>query len=224
MSGLRILVAEDLEDSVEILKLAFERAGVKAQAHYVSDGEETIKYLKGEEAFSNRSEHPLPAMLLLDLKMPGMDGFEVLEWLRFQPGLRQLLVVVFTSSEEQKDINRAFELGANSYIVKPVGFDKLQEIVRYLENYWLGLNQRPDCLPGKNGLATRVLLRDTKSGQYFLGNGKWTDDVKQALTFGRSERAVQAALGMEAETLEILVEVDQKRFNVQMRLAAESRP
>jgi hypothetical protein len=79
--------------------------------------------------------------------MQGTDGFRVLEWLRFQPGLRRLLVVVFTASQEQKDINRAFDLGANSYIVKPVGFDKLQEIVRYLGNYWLNVTQCPECVP-----------------------------------------------------------------------------
>lgn len=224
MSGLRILVAEDLPDNVELLKLAFERANVKAPVHYVSDGEETIEYLKGEQTFSNRSEHPLPTMLLLDLKMPGTDGFGVLEWLRYQPGLRRLLIVVFTSSEEQKDVNRAFELGANSYIVKPAGFDKLQEIVRYLENYWLKVNQCPDCLTGKNGPGIRFLLRDTKSGQYFLGSGKSTDDAKQALSFGRSERAVEAGLATEVQAMEIVVEVDEPRFNVQLRLAADSRP
>jgi len=136
---------------VEILKLAFSRAGLGVSWHFVSNGEETIEYLKGEGAFSNRTEHPLPTMLLLDLKMPGLNGFDVLEWLRLQPGLRRLLVVVFTGSEEQQDINRSFELGANSYIIKPVGFDKLQEIVGYLENYWLRVNQCPDCLPGKGG-------------------------------------------------------------------------
>src|SRR5712692_1805635 len=102
--GLRILVAEDLPDSVELLKRAFSRAGVTAPVYYVKDGEETIAYLKGEETFANRTEYPLPTMLLLDLKMPRLDGFGVLEWLRRQPGLRRFPVVVFTSSNEQKDI------------------------------------------------------------------------------------------------------------------------
>jgi len=105
--SLRILVAEDLPDSVEILKLAFRKAGVNVPIRYVKDGSETIEYLKGEGAFSDRAEHPLPTMLLLDLKMPGVDGFDVLEWLRLQPGLRRLLVVVFTTSEERTDINRS---------------------------------------------------------------------------------------------------------------------
>src|SRR5260370_5037990 len=193
---MRILVEEGLPDSVAIVKLAFEKAGVKAPVHYVRDGEETIEYLKGEQSFSNSGEQPLPTMLLLDLKMPGLNGFDVLEWLRLQPGLRQLLVVVFTSSDEQKDINRAFELGANSYIVKPVSFDKLQEIVHELTNYWLRINQCPDCLPWQGSPPMRILLPATKNGQYFLSSGKWAHHARQAVDCERSERAIQRALGM----------------------------
>ena len=147
---LRILVAEDLPDSVELLKLAFSRAGVSAPVHYVKDGEETIEYLR-RAAEANRPEHSSPTMLLLDLKMPRLDGFGVMEWLRLQPGLRRLLVVVFTSSTEQHDVNRAFDLGANSYIVKPVEFHELQGIVSQLESYWLKLNRCPDYMPPVSG-------------------------------------------------------------------------
>ena len=133
MAGpLRILVAEDVPDSVELLKEAFSRAKVTAPVHYVVDGQETIEYLSGEKAFTDRTMYPLPTMLLLDLKMPRLGGFDVLEWVRLQAGLRRLVVVVFTSSNDQNDINRAFELGANSYLVKPPGFQELQETVGYL--------------------------------------------------------------------------------------------
>src|SRR6266487_3418278 len=125
-ASLKILVAEDLPDAVELLKLAFSRAGVAVPVSYVKNGEEAIWYLRGEGIFGNRADYPLPTMLLLDLKMPRLDGFGVLEWVRLQPELRRLVVVVFTSSNEQDDINRAFELGANSYIVKPSGFDEMQ--------------------------------------------------------------------------------------------------
>jgi CheY-like chemotaxis protein len=140
-----MLVAEDREEDIEILKLAFERAKVTARLRFVHNGVDVIDYLKGEGRFSNRAEYPLPRVLLLDLKMPLKGGFDVLEWLRSQPGLRRLLVIVFTSSEEPEDINRAFDLGANSYLVKPGNFDKLQEIVRALDAYWLKLNRCPDC-------------------------------------------------------------------------------
>jgi CheY-like chemotaxis protein len=85
-------------------------------------------------------------VLLLDLKMPGMDGFGVLAWIRKEEsGVSRLPVVVFTSSEEPEDINRAYDLGANSYLVKPVGLENLEKIARLLESYWFGLNRRPDC-------------------------------------------------------------------------------
>jgi CheY-like chemotaxis protein len=144
--SLRILVAEDQPDSVELLKQAFSRTGVAAPVSYVTDGEETIRYLKREEPFANRAQHPLPTMLLLDLNMPRLDGFGVLEWLQVQPELRRLLVIVFTSSDDQSDINCAFELGADSYLVKPADFTGLKETVRSLQDYWLRFNQCSDCL------------------------------------------------------------------------------
>ena len=145
--SLRILVAEDLPDNVQLLKLAFSKAGGDVPLNFVRDGAQAIDYLKGEAAFSNRNKYPLPTMLLLDLRMPRLDGFEVLKWLRLQPGLRRLVVVVFSSSDEANDINRAYDLGANSYIVKPASFTKLEETLRNLEEYWFKLNACPDCLP-----------------------------------------------------------------------------
>lgn len=140
-----MLVAEDQADDIEILKLAFERAEVSATLRFVSNGEEVIQYLNGEERFANRGEYPMPRLLLLDLKMPLKNGFEVLEWLQLQPGLRRLPVIVFTSSELPQDINRAFDLGANSYLVKPFAFEKLKEIARALDAFWFKLNRGPDC-------------------------------------------------------------------------------
>src|ERR1044071_6923857 len=123
-----LVVAEDRENDIEILELAFQRAGVKLPAYFARDGEEAISYLRGDGQFANRKEFPVPKMLLLDLSMPRRNGFEVLEWVRLQPGLRRLVVVVFTSSDLQEDIDRAFELGANSYVVKPLGLDRLERI------------------------------------------------------------------------------------------------
>jgi len=143
-----MLVAEDRDEDIEILKLAFSKAKVNVPLQFVRNGEEAIEYLKGEGCYSDRDKHPLPRLLLLDLKMPILGGFDVLEWLRSQPGLRRLLVVVFTSSELREDVNRAFELGANSYVVKPADFSLLQEIAKYLETYWLRVNRCPDYEPG----------------------------------------------------------------------------
>src|SRR5439155_5414934 len=179
--------AEDQDTEVQLLKLACERAKVSLPLHFVRNGEEAIEYLKGEGHFADRQEHPLPTLLLLDLNIPLRNGFEVLEWLRLQPGLRRLLVIVFTSSEFPEDINRAFELGANSYLVKPGGFKKLQEVARYLEDYWLRLNRCPDCAArAVSGAGLRVLLRNPETRQYFQGAGRWTDDPGRALNFERS--------------------------------------
>ena len=103
-----------------------------------------MAYLAGEGPFADRQRHPFPVLVLLDLKLPRRSGLEVLEWIRAQTGLKRLPVVVLTSSKEATDVNRAYDLGANSYLVKPVGFDSLLELVKSLEVYWLILNQKPD--------------------------------------------------------------------------------
>jgi len=214
---LRILVAEDVPDNVELLKLAFSRAGVRVPVHYVRDGAETIDYLRGD-AGTNPAEPRKPTMLLLDLKMPRLDGFGVLQWLRAQPVLRRILVVVFTTSAEQRDVNRAFDLGANSYVIKPVGFPELKEIVTKLESYWLKMNQVPDSAPDAALLPrTKIYLRNTKTGQYFQGGARWTDRLERALDFRFSELAIRSALEMKLEDLDIVADVGEARFNIKTR-------
>src|SRR5689334_20462336 len=123
-----ILVVDDRDDDLVIIKKAFEKARVVNPIITVQGGEEAIQYLKGEGDYSNRDEYPLPSLVLLDLKMPKVDGFEVLEWIRSQPTLQTLRVVVLTSSDHMKDVNRAYALGANSFVTKPVGVDKFLEL------------------------------------------------------------------------------------------------
>ena len=132
-----ILIAEDSEDDVLLLKHAFKKAGSGASLYFVPDGEAALSYLKGEGAFSDRRTFPFPALLLLDLKMPKLDGFEVLAGIRAQPALSRLTVVIFTSSNETRDLNRALELGVNSYLVKPARSEDLTALVRRIEEYWL---------------------------------------------------------------------------------------
>ena len=141
-----ILIAEDKDEDIELLRHAFVRAEIPNPIHVVKDGAETIAYLQGEGKYSNRDEYPLPALLLLDLNMPRTDGFEVLMWLRREPGLSNLRVIVLTASSDMQDINRAYDLGANSYLVKPHAIDDLMRVVERLEKYWLEANKSPDCL------------------------------------------------------------------------------
>jgi CheY-like chemotaxis protein len=104
---------------------------------------EAVEYLRGDGPFADREKHPLPDLLLLDLKMPRKNGFEVLEWVRQQPGLKRLPVVVLTSSMQDLDINRAYELGANTYLVKPANYEALVDLVKTLIQYWLTLAITP---------------------------------------------------------------------------------
>jgi CheY-like chemotaxis protein len=137
----RVLIAEDDPSDVFLLQRAFAAAQVPATLHVVRDGQEAIDYLEGQAAFSDRSTHPLPDLMLLDLKMPRLNGFDVLGWLRQKPGLKRLLVTVLTSSDHPQDVNQAYDLGANSYLVKPHGTSDLAELVRRVQGYWLESNR-----------------------------------------------------------------------------------
>jgi CheY-like chemotaxis protein len=135
-----ILVAEDDPTDAYFFERAFRRAGLPVTLHFVRDGQEAIDYLQGEGQFADRTRHPLPQLLLLDLKMPRLDGFDVLEWVRKQPGMGGVLIVIFSSSEEPRDMNRAYGLGANSYLVKPHSMAELTALVGQFKKYWLEAN------------------------------------------------------------------------------------
>lgn len=139
-----ILLVEDREDDVLLIRRAFERAKVDSALQVVPDGTEAIAYLSGEGIFSNRAEFPLPWLVLLDLKMPKVDGFEVLQWIRGREGLHSLVVVVLTSSEQMKDVNRAYALGANSFMVKPLDFENTVTLAQQIQHYWLQWNRLPE--------------------------------------------------------------------------------
>jgi CheY-like chemotaxis protein len=140
-----ILVAEDDASDSFFLQRAFTRSGIRSQLHFVRDGQEVVDYLKGEGGFAKRQGHPFPELLLLDLKMPRLNGFDVLRWIRKQPGLKRMLVVIFSSSQETEDVDKAYDLGANSYLTKPHDLDELQGIAERVKQYWLELNRKPDC-------------------------------------------------------------------------------
>lgn len=144
-----LLVADDDENDIRLLKRAFFKIGIDVPMRIVRDGEEAIQYLHGDNHFADRETFPLPELLLLDLKMPRANGFEVLEWVRKQVGLRRMLVVVLTNSDEPQDINRAYDLGANSFVKKPDDFTNLVKISQKLHDYWLETNLCPNCIPSR---------------------------------------------------------------------------
>src|SRR6516162_8868594 len=122
-----ILLVEDQVDDILLLQRAFERAFLKNPVQVVRSGEEAMAYLSGTGKYSNRAEYPLPILILLDLKLPCTDGFQVLSWIRQQNGIRGLPVVVLTSSNDKADVARAYRLGANTYFVKEVDFNNSVE-------------------------------------------------------------------------------------------------
>ncbi len=140
-----ILLADDDENEELLVRRAFMKAGLPHRIIAVRDGEQAISYLAGKGVFCDRQEHPFPALLLLDLKMPRTNGFDVLEWVRHQDTIRRLIVVVLTSSKQDTDIDRAYDLGANSYITKPTAINDLIEDMRRLHAYWIEINEKPHC-------------------------------------------------------------------------------
>ena len=126
------LLAEDSECDVLLVRKAMSQAGMDSPLFVVRDGEEAIAYLNGEGKFADRSEYPMPDLLFLDLAMPKINGFEVLQWIRQQPGLSDLRVIVLTSSQNIHDMKTAYLLGANSFLRKPINFKDLFQISRFL--------------------------------------------------------------------------------------------
>jgi CheY-like chemotaxis protein len=143
-----ILLAEDNATDALMVQRAFKKAHLMNPVQVVDDGDKAVAYLAGEGPYADREKCPLPVLLLLDLKLPRRSGLEVLEWLRKQDGLKRLPVVVLTSSKESSDVNRAYDLGANSYLVKPVDFDALMEMVKTLGLYWVVMNEKPETDKG----------------------------------------------------------------------------
>ncbi len=140
-----ILLAEDDPDDVLLTQIALRKARLANPLQVVRDGEEAIAYLTGDGLFADRSQYPLPMLLLLDLKMPKVTGFEVLDWLRKQPRLGRMPVAVMSSTEHDPHIARAYELGADSYLIKPPDAEALLGLVQRLQAFWLIVNEGPHC-------------------------------------------------------------------------------
>lgn len=136
-----VLHVEDDPNDALLFAHACRRAGASFELKAVGDGDQAIAYLRGIDAFADRQRHPFPQLVLLDLKMPRTSGFDVLTWVREQEAFKGLPVIVLTSSQHDADVKRAYTLGANSYLVKPVNFESLVELAKTIQGYWVGLNE-----------------------------------------------------------------------------------
>jgi CheY-like chemotaxis protein len=138
-----ILMADDDPDDCMLTKDAFEEARLANDLHFVEDGEQLIDYLHRRGEYTRLMDEPLPGLILLDLNMPKKDGREALKEIRADPDLRSIPIVVLTTSKAEEDILRTYDLGANSFIIKPVTFESLVDVVKTLAKYWFEIAELP---------------------------------------------------------------------------------
>jgi CheY-like chemotaxis protein len=182
---------------------SFEKAGIKNPIQVVGNGEEAVAYLSGVGEYSNRKDYPLPELILLDLKMPKMDGFEVLKWIRTHPDLFQLRVIVLTSSDDIRDVNHAYKLGANSFLVKPMDFNHYVEMGNFIADNWFSWGAKT---PQPNN--KRVLLRHRQSKQFYAGRASWVNEKHAAIDFERIDLAEATATAEHLKGVEIVLDYE----------------
>jgi two-component system response regulator len=138
-----VLLVEDNPDDIELTKRAFQKNNITNKLVIAHDGVETLDYLFGRGKYKGRDISNVPKFILLDLKMPKVDGLQVLKQIREQEITRYIPVIILTSSQDKKDILNGYELGANSYIIKPIDFVQFHQVVQQIASYWLVLNEQP---------------------------------------------------------------------------------
>jgi CheY-like chemotaxis protein len=139
-----LLIVEDSEDDIFFIKRIFQQIAARCDLQFARDGIEAVDYLAGKGQFSDRGAYPLPTVILMDLKMPRMNGFEVLEWMQKQPDIKLIPTVVVTSSTLQEDVTRAYRLGANAVMNKPVDKDSLTQMLKTFHVYWTDFVELPE--------------------------------------------------------------------------------
>lgn len=153
-NGVDILLIEDNPEDVELTLRAFRKQHLANKIHVLRDGEEALECIFGTGRYAERQGHELPRLILLDLKLPKIDGLEVLKRCKSDPRTKTIPIVILTSSKEETDLVKSYNLGVNSYVVKPVDFPQFTEAVRHVGLYWMLLNQLPaDSAPLDSGHA-----------------------------------------------------------------------
>jgi len=138
-----VLVVEDEPADARLLMRAFTRAGVLNPIKHLSRGDEALAFLEGINQYADRGTHPLPILIILDLKLPGMSGLELMRWIRLQRALRRIPILVLTGQKDDTYIQAAYDAGANSYLLKSFEQQEIDRVVNLITNYWLGLNESP---------------------------------------------------------------------------------
>ena len=224
-----ILLVEDRDDDVVLVRRSFQKAGIKNPIHAVSNGDEALAYLSGAGKYSDRTAHPIPQLMLLDLKMPKTDGFEVLKWIRAHPQLCGIRVVVLTSSEDIRDVNLAYSLGANSFLVKPADPDHFVELTDFISDIWFHWSKAPPPQAAGRGPVRdsqwepridKVLLRDSKSRRFYAGYSAWVDERAAALDFERIELAAALAAAERLQQAEIILAYSEPNCELTLPVAS----
>ena len=143
MKPYSILLVKDNQMAIELIISAFNDKETDNSIHMVQSGEEAIDYLFGNNKYSARNIYPIPSIILLDLKMTGIDGFDVLKKIKNTPVLKRIPIIIFSSSKNNDDIKKCFDLGANSYIRKPISFEDLVDTIETINTYWNTINIFP---------------------------------------------------------------------------------
>jgi DNA-binding response OmpR family regulator len=138
-----LLLVEDDPNDILLFERAMEKIQLPIELIVVQDGEKAISYLSGSGKFKDRKRYPLPHIILVDLKLPKKSGFDVVEWVKNHPEFKIIPVIVLSSSKQVQDVNLAYGLGTNSYLVKPIGFNELSKLIEAFGCYWLSYNERP---------------------------------------------------------------------------------
>jgi CheY-like chemotaxis protein len=136
-----ILHVEDNEDDQFFLKRAFAAAGIRNTVHFVDDGQQAIDYLSSQGSYVDQQQFPTPCLVILDLKLPKIHGLDVLRWVRAHKEFKSIIVVILSSSPLRNDVDMAYDIGVNSFLVKPLSADQMIHIARLIKEYWLDLNE-----------------------------------------------------------------------------------
>src|SRR5688500_18793851 len=142
-----LLIVEDSENDIFFIERIFKQLEARCELRFARDGVEAVDYLAGKGRFKDRAHFPMPTIILMDLKMPRMNGFEVLEWMQTQPEIKLIPTIVVTSSTLQEDVTRAYQLGANAVMNKPVDKDSLTQMLKTFHVYWTDFVELPEVKP-----------------------------------------------------------------------------
>jgi CheY-like chemotaxis protein len=170
-----VLSVDDNDVDGALLERAFKRCNIPSRLFRVSEGPQAMAYLTGHGIYADRTQYPLPDLILLDLVMPKMSGTEVLKWIREQPELKRTAVLIFTSSEKPEDVKSTTKLGANGYVVKPTKFEDLKNLVRQIYSEWLERGSKK----GKTAAARKV-KGEEPGGSPLVNEGEPTGGIAAA--------------------------------------------